>query len=86
MLPQIASVACMAPHHFLRTFKQAFQETPHQYLTELRLDRAKTLLYRTDTPITDICMEVGFESPGSFSWLFRRQFGTSPSGYRNALR
>jgi AraC family transcriptional regulator len=82
MLPDIAGVACMAPHHFLRTFKLAYRQTPHQYLTQLRLDRAQTLLRRTDTPVTEICMEVGFESLGSFSWLFRRKFGQSPSAFR----
>ena len=83
-LPDMAGVACMAPHHFLRTFKQAFRRTPHQYLTDLRLQRAQTLLRHTETPVTDICMEVGFESLGSFSWLFRRQFGKSPSGFRGS--
>jgi AraC-like DNA-binding protein len=82
MLPEIAGVACMAPHHFLRTFKQAFRQTPHQFLTQLRLERARSLLRRTDTPVTDICMEVGFESLGSFSWLFRKRFGVSPSDFR----
>jgi len=84
MLPEIAGIACMAPHHFLRTFKQAFQQTPHQYLTDLRLNRARTLLRRTETPVTEICMEVGFESLGSFSWLFRRRFGASPSAFRQS--
>ena len=74
----------MAPHHFLRTFKQAFHQTPHQYLTQVRLERAKTLLLRTDTPVTDICMEVGFESLGSFSWLFSKRFRKSPSAFRNS--
>ena len=81
-LPEIAGMAYMAPHHFLRSFKQAFRQTPHQYLTQLRLDRAQSLLRRTNTPVTDICMEIGFESLGSFSWLFRRQFGQSPSAFR----
>ncbi len=84
MLPEIAGIACMAPHHFLRTFKQAFRQTPHQYLTDLRLYRARALLRRTDTPVTEICMEVGFESLGSFSWLFRKRFGVSPSGFRGS--
>jgi len=86
MLSEISGVACMAPHHFLRTFKQAFRQTPHQYLTQLRLERARTLLLRTDTPVTDICMEVGFESLGSFSWLFSKRFRKSPTAFRTAGR
>jgi transcriptional regulator GlxA family with amidase domain len=76
----------MAPHHFLRTFKLAFHQTPHQYLTHLRLERAQSLLRHTDTPVTDICMDVGFESLGSFSWLFRRECGQSPSAFRSSHR
>ncbi len=86
MLSEIAGVAYMAPHHFLRTFKQAFQLTPHQYMTRLRLERAQSLLRCTDIPVTDICMEIGFESLGSFSWLFRRQFGRSPSDFRRSMK
>lgn len=81
-LEQIAKVAWFSPHHFLRQFKLAFHETPHQYLTRLRLQRAQWLLIKTDMPVTDVCLEVGFESLGSFSWLFRRKFGVSPEQYR----
>ncbi|HLJ56958.1 MAG TPA: helix-turn-helix transcriptional regulator [Chthonomonadaceae bacterium] len=81
-LPQIAGVACMAPHHFLRTFKRSFRQTPHQFLTDVRLERARTLLRRTQAPVTDICLEVGFESLGSFSTLFSRRFGKPPSRFR----
>jgi|SRR5579884_1347611 len=81
-LAQIAEVAWFSPHHFLRQFKLAFHETPHQYLTRLRLQRAQWLLLKTDMPVTDVCLDVGFESLGSFSWLFRRKFGVSPEKFR----
>jgi len=77
-----AAVACLSPNHFLRTFKQVFHLTPHQYLIQLRLQKAQELLRRTDVSITEICFEVGFESLGSFSTLFRRQIGVSPIAYR----
>jgi transcriptional regulator GlxA family with amidase domain len=82
-LDEMAQAACLSPNHFLRTFKQAFRQTPHQYLTQLRIERAKTLLTHTDHSITEICFAVGFESLGSFSWLFRRRVGIAPEGYRH---
>jgi AraC-like DNA-binding protein len=81
-LREIAEVACLSPHHFLRLFKQVFHATPHQYLTHLRLERARSLLAKTQTPITEVCLLVGFESLGSFSWLFRKRFGLSPKEFR----
>lgn len=81
-LDDMASVACMAPNHFLRTFKQLFSVTPHQFLTELRISKAKKLLNCDDLTVTDICFAIGFESVGSFSSLFRRRVGVSPLQYR----
>ncbi|NEN82628.1 helix-turn-helix transcriptional regulator [Paenibacillus elgii] len=81
-LEEIAGAACLSPNHFLRCYKQLFGQSPHQYLTELRLREAKRLLLRTDTSITDICLNVGFHSPSSFSGLFAKRFGASPSRFR----
>jgi AraC family transcriptional regulator len=83
-LDDLARVAALSPNHLLRTFRQAFGQTPHQYLTELRLERARALLAQTDQPVTAICLAVGFESPGSFSTLFRRRYGLAPSQLRAA--
>ena len=85
-LAQLASVACLSPNHLLRTFRQAFGQTPHQYLVERRLARARELLATADISVTDICLEVGFESMGSFSHLFRKRFGVAPSEYRQQMR
>jgi AraC-like DNA-binding protein len=81
-LTQLAEVASLSPTHLLRSFKQLFHQSPHQYLTSKRLERAQHLLLHTDLSVTDICFSVGFESFGSFSWLFRRKVGCSPSAYR----
>ncbi len=81
-LQEWAGVACLSPNHFLRTFKQIFHSTPHQYLTRLRLEKAQDLLRKTDRSVTEICFDVGFESLGSFSTLFRRHCGVSPQAYR----
>jgi AraC family transcriptional regulator len=82
-LADAASVACLSPHHFLRTFKKVFGETPHQYLGRKRMERAKLLVLSSDLPITRICYDLGFESLGSFSWLFRRNYGLSPRQMRD---
>ncbi|HMW01325.1 MAG TPA: AraC family transcriptional regulator, partial [Acidobacteriota bacterium] len=81
-LADIAQVACLSPNHLLRTFKQAFQMTPHQMLTSTRLEAAKRLLKTTHHSVTEICLMVGFESLGSFSWLFRNKVGCSPDTFR----
>ncbi|MCX6045593.1 MAG: AraC family transcriptional regulator [Chloroflexi bacterium] len=85
-LETLARIACLSPTHFLRTFKQLFHQTPHQYLTQQRLNQAKKYLLTSDQSITEICYAVGFESLGSFSWLFRRHVGCSPEQYRRAKR
>jgi AraC-like DNA-binding protein len=85
-LDEIARAACLAPHHFHRLFRAAFQHTPHAYCTALRLQRAETLLARTAQSVTEICYAVGFESVGSFSALFHRRVGLSPSAFRAASR
>jgi AraC-like DNA-binding protein len=77
-LDDLAQVACVSPYHFHRAFTRVFGETPQQYRTRLRLDRARQLLRRGELPVTQVCLESGFESLGSFSTLFRRRFGFSP--------
>jgi AraC family transcriptional regulator len=81
-LGDIARAACLSPNHLLRSFHRLFGHTPHQYLSEVRLERARELLEHTDLSVTEICFAVGYESLGSFSTLFRRRFGVSPEKYR----
>jgi AraC-like DNA-binding protein len=82
----LARIALTSEAHFIRTFKQTFGETPHRYLQRRRLERAMALLRETDRPVTDICLEVGFTSLGTFSRTFARVLGMSPSAYRAAWR
>ena len=81
-LNQISRQACLSPFHFLRLFRDAFETTPHQYLIQRRIEKAKELLRLKEMSVTDVCFEVGFESLGSFSALFRRCVGTAPVAYR----
>jgi AraC-like DNA-binding protein len=83
---RIATVASISPFHFQRLFRQAFGETPMQRVQGRRLTAAARLLVTTDAHVTRICMEVGFESLGTFSALFRRRFGVPPSMYRKMRR
>lgn len=85
-LDELARVACLSPNHLLRSFRQVFGQTPHQHLTGVRLAEARHLLADTDRPVTEICLAVGFQSLGSFSWLFRRRVGLSPDAYRRQFR
>jgi len=78
-IKQIARHVGISPFHFIRQFEALFGETPHQFRTRTRLDRAKLLLARGNHSVTDVCMEVGFSSLGSFSDLFARRVGTAPS-------
>jgi AraC-like DNA-binding protein len=81
-LEQIASQASFSRYHFLRLFRSTFDQTPHQYLVERRIARAKVLLAAGDLSITEVCFAVGFQSLGSFSALFHRCAGYPPKEYR----
>ena len=81
-VPALASIACVSEAHFIRTFRATFGETPHRYLQRRRVERSMFLLRDTDRSITDICLDVGFSSLGTFSRTFRDIVGESPSEYR----
>src|SRR5690348_2209754 len=78
----LARTAHCSPWHFSRRFKEAFGETPHQYVLSRRVERAQELLRNTDRSVTDICLDVGFQSLGSFSSAFHRVAGMTPTAYR----
>ena len=84
-IAQVARGAGISPFHFIRQFDALFGETPHQFRTRARLDRAKALL-RTGASVTETCMELGFSSVGSFSGLFARRVGVAPSAYRRLVQ
>jgi AraC-like DNA-binding protein len=81
-VPAVAAVARFSEAHFIRSFRAVFGETPHRYLQRRRVERSMFLLRETDRSVTDICLDVGFTSLGTFSRTFREIVGDSPSGYR----
>jgi AraC-like DNA-binding protein len=86
VLAEPAAEAGFSAYHYHRLFQRAFGETPLDFLTRLRMDRAKSLLAQGDLPVTEICFEVGYESLGSFSARFKEVTGWSPSAYRRRVR
>ena len=85
-LTEISREACLSRYHFLRLFRDAFDTTPRQYLIHKRIEKAKELLRVRSLSVTDVCFEVGFQSVGSFSALFRRCVGAAPVNYRRQQR
>src|SRR3989449_9155817 len=78
----VAAVAYLSEAHFIRSFRAVFGETPHRYLQRRRVERSMFLLRETDRSVTDICLDVGFSSLGTFSRTFREIVGETPSVYR----
>ena len=78
----VAAVAHISEAHFSRCFRAVFGETPHRYLQRRRVERSMFLLRDTDRSVTDISLDVGFNSLGTFSRTFREIVGESPSDYR----
>src|SRR5215211_5101500 len=81
-IPALARFALVSEAHFIRTFRATFGETPHRYLQRRRVERSMFLLRETDRSVTEICLDVGFTSLGTFSRTFREIIGESPSEYR----
>ena len=85
-IEDLAREAGLSPSHFIRQFDAVFGVTPHQFRMQVRLDAARELLATSGLSVTDVCMEVGFSSLGSFSDLFRRRVGEPPSAYQRRVR
>lgn len=79
---ELARAALMSTAHFSRQFRAAYGETPYAYLMTRRIERAKALLRRGDMSVTEVCMEVGCTSLGSFSARFTELVGETPTAYR----
>ncbi|MGZ4299172.1 MAG: helix-turn-helix transcriptional regulator [Solirubrobacteraceae bacterium] len=78
----LARAALMSTAHFSRQFRAAYGETPYAYLMTRRIERAQLLLRRGDLSVTEVCLEVGCTSLGSFSARFTELVGETPTAYR----
>ncbi len=85
-IDMISKIACLSPHHFLRSFSRAFGSTPHGYLTKIRMEKAKELISTTNIPVYEVCIRVGYESHSTFGALFRKNFGLPPEKFRTSLK
>jgi AraC family transcriptional regulator len=81
-LQQLAKHCLVSPFHFSRIFKTIMNVSPHQYLTEVRLNHAKVLLTTTDRSIADITYGCGFNSPEHFATAYRHRFRINPTAHR----
>ncbi len=85
-LSDAAVLAGLSPFYFHRLFADTFHETPHEFVTRLRIEYAKKLLLAGNHSVTDICLDAGYESLGSFSTRFHSLTGLSPAAFRRESR
>jgi AraC-like DNA-binding protein len=83
-IKELASVACLSPYHFLRTFKEVTGTTPHRWLIRARLRDAARRLATGCEQVTQVALDTGFEDLSNFVRSFRAEFGVSPRAYRAA--
>ena len=84
-IAQLAKVASLSRFHFARAFKAAVGQSPHQYVSAHRLERAKQLLTRDEQPMLDIALSLNFSSQANFTRAFRQSTGMTPGQYRRSL-
>ncbi len=82
-LDELSQIACMSKFHYLRSFKQAFFCSPHQYIMKIRLQKAEDLLISSNLTILEIADKIGFEEPNSFGRFFKKYHSCTPLTYRN---
>jgi AraC-like DNA-binding protein len=85
-LDAAAREACLSPFHFHRLFRSTFGETPHNFLTRRRMDRARHLLASGEMSVTEVCFDIGYSSLGSFSTKFQSLVGVPPTQYQREVR
>ncbi|WP_129714017.1 AraC family transcriptional regulator [Pedobacter sp. SYP-B3415] len=82
-LDVISGARYMSKFHLLRLFKKYYGQTPIQYLTDKRIEKAKACL-KTGMSISETCFAIGFDSPSSFSTLFKSKTGRTPSEFQKS--
>ncbi len=82
---ELARSEHMSAGHLSRQFREAYGESPYAYLMTRRIERAMALLRRGDMLVTDVCLEVGCASLGTFTTRFTELVGMSPGAFRRAV-
>ena len=82
-LDTICKEACISKFHLIRSFKKLYGVTPYQHLTFLRIKKARELL-QANLSITAVCYHLGFDSPTSFSGLFKKIVGKTPVEFQRS--
>lgn len=82
-IPQLALKAGINESKLKEGFKELYGQSVHGYLQHLRLEKAKHLLETTPTPITDITYHIGYSHITHFTSLFKKEFGVTPTEWRN---
>jgi AraC family transcriptional regulator len=85
-IEKLSRIACLSPHHFVRSFRQVTGQTPHQYVISKKMEMARSLLAGSDSMISDICLATGFENNSSFIRLFRQRHKLTPEAWRKSVR
>ncbi|MEC4816056.1 MAG: AraC family transcriptional regulator [Scytonema sp. PMC 1069.18] len=83
-LVELSAIAQLSPYHFLRLFKQRMGITPHQYILQRRIDKAKHLLKHSNLSIADIAMQTGFSDQSHLTRCFKRKVGVTPKQFLQA--
>ena len=81
----LAEIAGITPQHLCRIFKETMNMRPNEYLTQRRLQEAKSLLQRNELPISEIAVRSGFPDAGYFSTVFKKHEGLSPLEYKKHI-
>ncbi len=83
-LEHLGTLTGYVPLHVLRIFKTETGETPHDYLCNIRMTHARTLLLNTDDTVSEVAVKCGFQSPSHFQTLFKQKFGITPGKFRKS--
>jgi AraC family transcriptional regulator len=84
-LDELAALVSLSRFHFCTAFRLATGQTPHNWLTAIRIQQARRLLAEPDLPIIHVALAVGYQTPSAFAATFRNATGVTPSAFRRAL-
>ena len=85
-LADLAEAAGLSRMHFAAQFRVATGCRPHDYLLQQRIEHAKQMLARTNTPLVEVALSVGFQTQSHFSTVFKRLAGDTPARWQRTQR